>query len=296
MTRDLTRPDGDWSQGFQSLNGIDLHYVREGAGRPIILLHGWPEFWWAWHKIIPSLAAGFDVIAPDLRGFGQSRALSGDLPDAEAHAADILALADALNLERVGLVGHDVGSSVLQQIAQKAPDRVSGLFSFNTPYPGIGKRWVAPEHVQQIWYQSFNQLPWATDLIGHSRETCRLYIGGMLRHWAYRPEVFDDQIEHWVDNFLRPGNLDGGFAWYKATHAARMAQVREGALPAPKITLPSRFFWGRHDPILLADWVDGLENYFTDPLIEIAEEAGHFVHLEQPEAASARILDFFQSL
>ena len=295
-TRDLSHPAGDWGHNTATLNGIEMHYVREGAGAPVILLHGWPEFWWGWHRNIPALAAQFDVVAPDLRGFGDSRETAPDPAGAEVHAGDILALADALGLEKFGLVGHDVGAYVAQAVARRAPDRVSGLFFFNGPHPGIGKRWAEASHIREIWYQSFNQLDWAKELIGYNRDTCRIYFENMLKHWAHVPDAFDGQIDFFIDNFMKPGNIEGGFAWYRAGHEARMALVRDGTPDLPKIETPSRFFWGRHDPILLSDWADTLGDYFTDPEIEIAEGAGHFVHFEMPDAANQRMKAFFSGV
>lgn len=290
-------PNGAWNHNYTEINGVRVHYVREGQGAPIFLLHGWPEFWWTWHRNIPALEAEFDIVAPDLRGFGDSRPSESDAkvaPGPNVHAADIIALADELGIRRFGLVSHDVGAYVAQGIARTAPDRVSGLFFLNVPYPGIGRRWVEPDQVREIWYQSFHQQPWAPDLVGHNRETCRIYFENMLRHWSHAEKSFDGQIDHWVDNFMKPGNIEGGFAWYSATHPARMALVRDGAPALPKITTPTRVFWGRHDPIIRVAWVDRLRDYFDDIEVEIAEGAGHFVHFEMPSETNARIIEFFR--
>jgi pimeloyl-ACP methyl ester carboxylesterase len=99
VKRDRTRPDGDWNHQIAELQEARLHYVREGKGRPVFLLHGWPEFWWTWHRNIPALEKHFDLIVPDLQGFGDSRSVipdEGRFADARTHAADVLALADAL--------------------------------------------------------------------------------------------------------------------------------------------------------------------------------------------------------
>lgn len=295
-TRDLSRPNGDWAHGVTPANGVAVHYVREGAGPPVFLLHGWPEFWWSWHRNIPELAADFDVIAPDLRGFGSTPAGLGPDAGPDTHATDILALADALGVERFGLVAHDVGAYVAQTIARIAPERLTGLFFFNCPYPGIGRRWVDPDHVREIWYQSFNQAPWAAALIGRDRETCRLFFTGIIDHWAHARDAFEGQLDHFVDNFMKPGVIDGGFAWYRATHEARMALVRDGAPCVEPIETPTRFYWGRHDPIIPCRWMDALGDYFLRPHIEIAEGAGHFVHIEQAQASNRRIKDFFTAL
>ena len=209
---------------FVQANGIRIHYVREGSGQPLLLLHGWPEFCYAWRKCIPDLARDFDVIAPDLRGFGDSDKPSPG-PSAEAgadvHAADILALMDALALYRVGIVSHDVGAYVAQSLARQHATRVAGLFFFNCPYPGIGNRWAAPDHLIEIWYQSFHQQPWAAALVGSSREACRIYFQHFLSHWSHDPHAFDEDIEAWIDNFMKPGNIQGGFNWYISAHHAR---------------------------------------------------------------------------
>jgi pimeloyl-ACP methyl ester carboxylesterase len=207
-----------------------------------------------------------------------------------------LGLADALGLSRFGLVAHDVGAIVAQQIARAAPHRLTGLFFFNGPYPGIGRRWVDADCVNEIWYQSFNQQPWAPKLVGYNRDTCRIYFEGMLRHWAYAQSALDGQIDHFVDNFMKPGNLEGGLAWYRASHAARMALVRDGAPILAKIGVPSRFYWGRHDPVTPCSWMDRLPDYFEIPHMEIAEGAGHFVHFETPDAANTRVLEFFKAI
>jgi pimeloyl-ACP methyl ester carboxylesterase len=199
-------------------------------------------------------------------------------------------------IERFGIVSHDVGAYVAQQIARTDPERLCGLFFFNAPYPGIGRRWVDATQVREIWYQSFKQLPWAKELVGYNRDTCRIYFENMLRHWSHAPDAFEGQIEHWVDNFMKPGNIEGGFAWYAATHLARMALVQDGAPHLAKIDVPSSFFWGRYDPIIPCKWMDKLSDYFKNHVVEVAESAGHFVHLEVPDMANERIVNFFRSL
>lgn len=289
--------------GFRSLrmraNGIQMHCAQTGSGPPLVLLHGWPEFWLVWAPCMRRLGDRFQLTVPDLRGFGDTEKPASGLSrdaGAEVHAADVVALLDELGLERVGLVAHDVGAMVAQVLARQHPERFAGLFFFNCPYPGIGRRWAEAGHLIEIWYQSFHQMPWAAELVGSSRETCRLYFSHFLSHWARDPHAFDADLDAWVDNFMRPGNLQGGFNWYASVARARAAVIREEAPPMPKITVPTRVMWGRHDPILKAEWVDRLPDYFEDPEITIAEGAGHFVHYETPDAASAAIADFFGRL
>jgi pimeloyl-ACP methyl ester carboxylesterase len=278
---------------------VRLHCVRHGGGTPLLLLHGWPELWLVWRKVMKLLDPDHALIVPDLRGFGASRQ-PGTAPSDEAgpevHAGDLLALLDRLGVERVGLVAHDVGSSVAQALARRAPERVLGLFFFDCFYPGIGRRWLEPAQIPEIWYQSFHQLPWAAASVGSSRAACGLHIGHFLRHWSADPHAFDSDLEIWIDNFMEPGNLQGGFDWYRSVAGLRR-QMMEGTLPAaPPIGIPTRVLWGRHDPILRAEWMDRLPEAFTDLRTSVAEDAGHFVHWERPALAADEIRAFFAGL
>jgi pimeloyl-ACP methyl ester carboxylesterase len=286
------------THSFIRANGIEVHVARAGAGEPIILLHGWPEFWYVYHKLIPLLSSRFDVIVPDLRGFGQTEKPYDGPTDEMTPAVladDLEGLADALDLARFGLVSHDVGAMVAQPFAHTRADRLSGLFFFNCPYPGIGPRWMAPDHVREIWYQTFHQQPWAADLLATSREACRIYFRGMLQHWSHDPAAFDADLEHWVDNFMAPGNLQGGFNYYLSVARQRLAIARGEAPRVPKIDVRTHFLWGRHDPVIKAEWADNVGDYFSNATVEFAEEAGHFVHYEAPDLAADRITAFFEA-
>ena len=288
-----------WSSEYLDVNGIRVHCVRHGAGFPLILLHGWPEFWYVYRKNIPVLAESFDVVVPDLRGFGDSE--KPPLPDPPGDllgdlVEDLRGLADTLGFERFGVVSHDLGAYAAQGFARKYPERLAGLFFFDCPYPGIGRRWVEPDSVNEIWYQSFHQQPWAASLVGENRETCAAYFRHFLDHWAHEPGLFDEDVEAWVDNFMKPGNLQGGFNWYVATNESRIRLVRDGPPELPKIEAPARILWGESDPILKARWADRLGDYFANYSFETAPGAGHFVHYERPELANREISTFFEPL
>jgi len=285
---------------YLTVNGVRLHYWREGRGRPLILLHGWPEFCRTWRRLIPLLEGEFELIAPDLRGFGDSDKPYDGPSDAmtpEVLADDLEALIEALDLpEPPGLVAHDVGSAVAQALARRRPESLAGLFFFNCVYPGIGARWAAPEHLSEVWYQSFHLLPLAAALVGQSRESCRLYLAHFLTHWSGVPGAFDEDLEAWVDNFVKPGNLQGGFNWYRSVRAQRLAVMRGEAPAAAPIALPTRVLWGGRDPVLKAAWRDRLPEFFTRLEVSVAPEAGHFVQMEQPALAAEAIAAFFGKL
>jgi pimeloyl-ACP methyl ester carboxylesterase len=288
-----------WNHQYLDANGINIHYVRHGEGLPLMLLHGWPEFWLTWRKNILPLAESFDVVASDLRGFGDSdKPALPDPPSAllKEYVEDLRGLADALGFERFGIVSHDVGAYVAQAFARSYTERLSGLFFFNCPYPGIGERWAEAGHVNEIWYQSFNQQPWAASLVGENRKTCETYIRHFLDHWSHEPGFFDEDLDLWMENFMKPGNLQGGFNWYISTNEGRIKQIQHGPAELPKIETPTRVLWGVSDSVLKVEWADRLGDYFANLDFSPAEEAGHFAHYEKPELANEEISGFFRAL
>jgi pimeloyl-ACP methyl ester carboxylesterase len=276
-------------------NGAAFHIVQTGTGAPILLLHGWPEFWLTWEPVMARLADRFLLVAPDLRGFGDSDKPAGPF-GADGHAADMLALLDVLGFERAGVAGHDVGGAVMQALARKAPERLDGLFFFDFVYPGIGPRLAAPDRLNEIWYQSFHQMDMAQALVGASRDTCRTYFAHFLRHWAYRKHAFDDVLDAFTDNFLKPGNIAGGFAYYRAAHAGRVAMMKGEAPILPRITTPACVRWAEHDPIFPYAWTDRLGETFASLDLSPFKGVGHFPHREDPDGAAREIAAFFSGI
>jgi pimeloyl-ACP methyl ester carboxylesterase len=276
-------------------NGAGFHLVRAGRGQPLLLLHGWPEFWLTWEPVMARLADRFTLIVPDLRGFGDS-----DKPDGaygpDGHAADMLALMDRLGIARFGVVGHDVGGAVMQPLARRAPDRLSGLFFFDFVYPGIGPRMAAPDRLNQIWYQSFHQMEMAPKLVGASRDSCRLYISHFLKSWAHRKHAFDDVLDAFTDNFFKDGNLAGGFAHYRASHDGRIAMMKGEAPRLPPITVPTCVRWAERDPLFPYEWTDRLGETFSALDLAMFPDVGHFPHREDPDRVAAEIAAFFQRI
>jgi len=273
-------------------NGASFHVARAGTGKPLLLLHGWPEFWLTWEPVMTRLAGRYSLIAPDLRGFGDS-----DKPDGpfgpDQHTADMLALMDALRIERFGVVGHDVGGAVMQPLARRAPGRVAGLFFFDFVYPGIGPRMCAPDRLNHIWYQSFHQMEMAPVLVGATRESCGTYIGHFLKNWSYREDAFDDALEVFTDNFLKPGNLAGGFAHYRAAHAARVKMMQGEAPKLSPIDVATCVRWAEHDPLFPYAWTDRMHETFSNLDLAMFSGVGHFPHREDPDRAASEIAAFF---
>jgi pimeloyl-ACP methyl ester carboxylesterase len=284
----------DWSGSTIETSDLRISYVRAGRGNTVVFLHGWPEWKRTWLHNIPVLADRLDCIAPDLRGFGRTiskvpRPADGAPP--QLLAKDLRDLVDALGLPKVSIVSHDVGSFVAQQFALAWPDRVDKLFFFNCAYPGVGTRWGDYRHFPETWYQQFHQKDFAAALVGSSREAARIYFRHFLTHWTHRKAAFEPYLEEWVDNFMLPGNIQGGFDWYIGVSKFRR-RMMEGAVQVPKIKAPSYILWGAHDPVLKFEFSDKLGDYFETFTLERSDETGHFTHFEDPIKANARILDF----
>jgi pimeloyl-ACP methyl ester carboxylesterase len=273
-------------------NGAAFHVARTGQGRPLLLLHGWPEFWLTWEPVMTRLANRFTLYAPDLRGFGDS-----DKPDGpfgpEQQAVDMVALMDALDLKQAGIVGHDVGGALMQPLARNAPAGIAGLFFFDFVYPGIGPRMAEADRLNNIWYQSFHQMEMAPALVGATRESCRVYISHFLKVWSYRKDAFDDVVDTFTDNFLKPGNLAGGFAHYRAAHAGRVKMMKGEAPKLPPITVPTCVRWAEHDPLFPYAWTDKLGETFSNLDLAMFAGVGHFPHREDPDRAREEIAGFF---
>jgi pimeloyl-ACP methyl ester carboxylesterase len=265
---------------------VGLHYARLGRGDPVLLLHGWPGFWYDWRRVLVPLAEAADVIAPDFRGFGDSD--KPDLPPAEGYtpsvlADDLMALLDGLGIPQVVIAAHDIGATIAQALALRDPERVQRLALFNPPYPGIGERRYEPSAQREFWYQHFHSLPWSDRLIAHDRETVRLYLAHFYDHWCGRKEaVREREFEAIVDAYARPGAMAASIAYYRARAAGRQAQAAAPA--AAQIKQPTVVAWGELDPVIPSAWADRLGDTFLHHELSLLPGIGHFVPFEAAQA------------
>lgn len=279
------------SHHYVTVNGVKLHYVRQGAGEPLLLIHGWPGFWYEWHMNIGPLAQHYDVIVPDMRGFAYS-----DKPDVApevgytdtAFAEDIKALCDFYHFDKVRIVTHDFGAVWMQRFARLYPERLHKLMLFDPPYPGIGGRWFEMPQGFNTWYQIFHQQPWAEDLVGSSKQATEIYLRHFLSAWSAKKDLWSDaEIAAYVEAYSQPGALRGGFNCYRAA-------LRGGAFAGAdkKIETPTRVLWGDSDSILPFAWSDKLGDFFANFDLRKIEGVGHFMMREAPERVNAEILEF----
>jgi pimeloyl-ACP methyl ester carboxylesterase len=280
------------SHHFTTVNGVKLHYVRQGAGEPLLLIHGWPGFWFEWHRNIGALAEHYDVIVPDMRGFAYS-----DKPDLApevgysdtAFAEDIRAFIDFYHFDKVRIVSHDFGAVWVQRFARMYPERLHKLVLFDPPYGGIGGRWFEMPQALNTWYQIFHQQPWAEDLVGSSKQATEIYLRHFLSAWSADKKLWtDDEIKAYVEAYSQPGALRGGFNCYRAVFRGGVQ------LAGDPIATPTLVLWGDSDSILPYAWTDNLPQYFTNMTLKKIEGVGHFMMREAPDRVNAEIISFMK--
>jgi pimeloyl-ACP methyl ester carboxylesterase len=273
------------------LPGIRIHYVREGSGPPLVLLLGWPGYWWEWHKCIGQLAEDFDVIVPDLRGFGDSE--KPDLKDlAKFHlnlvTDDQANLLRALGIEKAYLVGHDYSALVIHKFVRKHRAVLLEGMTINPIVPGFENLYLSVGHFPESWYSQFHQTDMAVELVSSSREACKIYYRHFLNHWSYRNRLLsDEELEIYTDNFYKAGNVHGGFNYYRANLSITS---QPWTVLDPTISdAPMTFLWGMGDTVVPSTGSDLVASWYNNYTVEYFPESGHFMMVETPELVVERI-------
>lgn len=290
----IRRPE-EFSHHEASLAGIRLHYVREGSGPPILLVHGWPGFWWEWHMNIGPLAESFDVIVPDMRGYGDSEKPPLDkieLYHLDLVVEDMIHLLDDLGIEKAYVVGHDYSALVMHKLIRKHPDRVIKAAIFDPIVPGFELRYLSVPHFPESWYSQFHQLDMAVDLVSSSREATKTYFKHFLSHWSYNKDLFsDEELEIYTDNFVKPGNIHGGFNFYRANLS--LSSVVWTPLDRTITDMPTTFIQGMGDTVVPSVWTDLVAGWYNNYTIEYVPDGGHFLMREKPDYINRRLKEAF---
>lgn len=277
--------------GFVRLPELRLHVAQAGpeSGPPVLLLHGFPEFWWGWRRQIGPLAgAGFRVIAPDQRGYHLSdkpRGLAAYSLDRLAE--DAVALLDALGIERAPIVGHDWGAAVAWWTALRFPERVERLAILNTPHPAAFRRRLAIDADQRrrVRYMLYFQLPWLPER--------KLAAGGFrplrkIFRISSRPGTFSPaELDRYAEAAAVPGALSGMLAWYRA--GLRRAPRRPRSLRVEPRTL---ILWGLEDVALSPKLIEPSAAFCREVEVVRIADAGHWVQHEAAAEVNARLLAF----
>ena len=283
-----------WEHRQAIVNGIRLHYVEAGSGPLVILLHGFPEFWYAWRHQIPALAAaGCHVIAPDMRGYNLSEKPAGVRAYMLASlTADVAALIEHLGAAQATVVGHDWGGGVAWAVPMRYPHLVERLVILNAPHPGALLRELkTPDQLRKSWYMFFFQLPWLPELAIRSGN-CAI-LRDMLRHEPRRPGAFSEEdIGLYVQALMQPGALTAALNYYRAL--GRRSPLR-AAREVRRIDVPTLLIWGEQDPYLSIRLTRDLERWVPDLRVERIPEASHWVQADAPERVNSLINDFLHA-
>jgi pimeloyl-ACP methyl ester carboxylesterase len=274
-----------------AVDGFRLAYDRTGEGPAVVLLHGWPGDRTDYRRLTPLLAErGFEVVVPDLRGFGESDRQSADPAQygVDAQGRSVLGLIEELGLERPVLAGYDIGSRIAQGIARTRPDLIDGLV-VAPPLPGIGKRVFSGHAQAEFWYQAFHRLPVIEELIDGNPDAVRSYLRHFWTHWS--GPGFEPELDHLVEVYSAPGAFTASINWYRAGAGAVAVSAAESA-PASydRIAVPTVVLWPEFDPLFPRAWSDRLDDFFSDVRLRLVDGVGHYAPLEYPEILAEEIV------
>ena len=286
-----------WSHAYADVNGVRLHYVEAGPGpgRPLVLLlHGFPEFWYGWrNQVAPLAEAGFHVVAPDLRGYNLSSKPTR-VADyrVEALAADVVALARHLGHERFHLVGHDWGGIVAWHAAMTYEPSIAKLAILNAPHPAAYLRALRrPRQLARSWYVFAFQIPSLPEASIRARDFAslrKLFCSEPARAGAFS----DADVERYVEAFRQPGALTAAINYYRA--AARHPRDGVGREAHP-IDTPTLILWGERDKYMVPEIASGSERWARNVRVERFVNATHWIQHDEPERVNKRLLTFLRS-
>jgi pimeloyl-ACP methyl ester carboxylesterase len=272
--------------------GVDLHAVAAGPkdGAVVVLLHGFPEFWYGWRRQIePLAAAGFRMIVPDQRGYNLSSKPSGVAAYALSElVSDVIAIADQLGQGKIFLAGHDWGAAVAWSAALLHPQRIAKLAVLNVPHPSVMRKFLStrPRQLLRSWYMLFFQLPWLPEAIFSA---FNYRVGARSLFHSSRPGTLSaEDLAQYRAAWSQPGALTGMINWYRALFRIR------ARFPDKTVHVPTRILWGERDAFLLAEMAHESLRYCTNAELFTFTNATHWLQHEESARVSELLIDFFR--
>jgi pimeloyl-ACP methyl ester carboxylesterase len=270
--------------------GIRFHVAEAGSGEPVFALHGWPQHWWAWRKVLPLLAADRRVICPDLRGFGWSEAPPGDYQK-RTLAEDMIAVLDALELDRVDLIAHDWGAWIGYQLCLRHPERVAHYLALNivTPWPEPPTLGAALG-LWRLLYQVVISTPVLGErLIRRPGSVKRLITSG-----AVHPNAWTEQDLESFEAVLRePARARASVELYRTFLLHELVPYLSGVDDAKRNSVPTLQLHGTRDIAIDYKRLGRWQEHSDDMALELRHDSGHFIAEELPELVAARALALF---
>jgi pimeloyl-ACP methyl ester carboxylesterase len=283
-----------WNDRYAVVNGIRLHYVEAGTGPAIVLLHGFPEFWYSWRHQLPALsAAGFRAIALDLRGYNESEKPLGIRSyDIEALTDDVLGIIRAEGGGRCAVVGHDWGGAIAWHLAMHHPQWVEKLIVLNAPHPySFFRALKTLAQLRKSWYMLFFQLPRLPEMLLRAGDCA--WLSHVLRTDPVRRDAFTEaDIARYKEALAKPGAATAAIHYYRALFRRNPFALPRQIRP---IEAPTLLIWGEYDRYLGLDLIQGLEPWVPNLRIAAIAEASHWVQLDAPERVNRLIIDFLRT-
>ncbi len=276
---------------YIEVNGIRLHYVEAGSGELVILLHGFPEFWYGWRRQLPVLSRSYRVVAPDMRGYNLSDKPQGiSQYKMDVLVADIAELIQKLGQGRAILVGHDWGAAVAWALAATRPELVVKLAIINVPHPLEMQKALRGFNLRQwarSYYMFFFQLPWLPEwFIGRDLAKTFRNVFSSFSPKGIVPS--DDEIQQYVDAYSQPGALTAAIHYYRAALRA------PGHLDLSTVLqMPVLMIWGEQDKALGKELTYNTKQYCADLEMIYDLGSGHFITADNPELVNEKLLAFF---
>jgi epoxide hydrolase 4 len=278
------------SESYADVNGVRLHYAEAGSGPLVVLLHGFPAFWYSWRHQIPALAqAGYHVVAPDMRGYNLSSKPRGwRAYDAESLAGDIAGLIRHFGVEDACVAGHDWGAAVAYLTAMEHPQLVKRLAILNVPHPArMLASFRTRRQLRKSWYMFFFQLPVIPERLLAARD----FAAARRALRIESPHAFTDaEVERYVEAWSQPGALTAMVNYYRAAlrHSPRSTMARMRRIDAPVLVI-----WGERDSVLGSELAEPEPKWVSDVRVERLAEASHWVQNDAPERVNELLTGFF---
>jgi pimeloyl-ACP methyl ester carboxylesterase len=281
---------GDLREGYAEVGDQRLHYVEAGEGPLVVLLHGFPEFWYGWRQQIkPLVDAGFRVVAPDTRGYNLSSKPDGVAAyDVALLAADIKGLIHERGAESAMLAGHDWGGSIAWTMAMNHPEVVDRLVILNAAHPRkLSQGLHHPAQLRRSWYFFFFALPDLPETVVHANNW------HFFRHFLHdaHPPLTPEQTERYVEAWSQPGASTGMINYYRSSVRANQKEAVAALRPIKARTL---VIWGERDHYLGSDLAEPEhEDVPNLDRVERLADASHWVHHDEAERVTQLLIGFF---
>ena len=279
--------------GYATVNGVRLHYAETGSGELVLLLHGFPEFWYSWRHQLAALGPHFHVVAPDMRGYNLS-----DKPSrvedyrVDEIVKDVVSLIDHFGVSQAAVVGHDWGATVAWAIAQRFPERVSKLAVMQVPPAAVWRANMSLRQVLRSWYMFLFQLPRIPEWMISRKNMAaieRTFTNSVIRKGSFSPA----EIENYKEALRQPGALTSAINYYRA-NINRLASRGAKTSPSNERTrVPTLFIFAEQDFAIVPETVRGVADYVDAPFRELRiKESGHWVQNEAAEEVNAALIEF----